>query len=80
VTIAWNASQTSTTRDSTGSVGAGLAVGIAEAVPALVTGTHDRTHVLEPLDRGEDLLAELRMLLDDLELLVGQRPRLLQDL
>jgi hypothetical protein len=56
------------------------AVRIAEPVPALVTGAHDRAHVGEPVDRSEDLLTERRVLPDDLELVVRQRARLLQDL
>ncbi len=80
MTIAWNASQTKTIRDSSGMSSPALAVGIAEPVPALVARAHDRPDVGQPLDRRQDLLAELRMPLDDLELLVGQRPRLAQDL
>src|SRR5438477_11400082 len=51
---------------------AGDAVGVAVAVPALVTMTHDRPHDLEPVDRGDDPLAELGMRLDDLPLCSGQ--------
>ena len=56
------------------------AVRVPEPVPTLVAGAHDRAHVGEPIDRREDLLAQLRVLLDDLELLVRERPRLVQDL
>ena len=52
--------------------------GIALAVPALVAGAHDAADVLQLVDRGDDLLAELRVRLDQEALLVGQRPGLQQ--
>src|SRR5439155_11344340 len=58
---------------------AGLAVGIALPVPALVAAPHDLAHLREPVDRLEDPLAELRVHLDDLPLLRRQRPGLEQD-
>ena len=55
---------------------AGDAVGVAAAVPALVTVADDRPHDLEPVDRRDDPLAELRMGLDELPLGGGQPARL----
>ena len=55
-----------------------LAVRIAAAVPALVAVADDRADVLELADRAEDPLAELRMRLDDLPLLVRERAGLRQ--
>src|SRR5262249_8085489 len=54
-------------------------VGIAVTVEPLVTVAHDRPHLFEPVDRGDDLLAELRVSLDDLALRGRQRSRLRQD-
>src|SRR5512142_2383958 len=59
---------------------ASLAVRIAVAVPALVAGAHDGPDLREPVDRSQDPLAELRVLLDHEPLLRRQRARLLQDL
>src|SRR6185503_20373489 len=58
---------------------AGLAVGIAGAVPALMAPADDRPHLRETLDRREDPLAELGVRLDHAPLLRRQRPRLEQD-
>src|SRR5437763_15707438 len=44
---------------------AGDPVRIAGSVPPLMAVTNDRAHALEPVDRRDDLLAELRMGLDD---------------
>ena len=55
---------------------AGLAVGIAVAVPALMARAHDPADVLQLVDRGDDLRAELGMRLDQVALLLGQRPGL----
>ena len=66
-------------RDSIGMSSAALAVGITGAVEALVTVAHDRSDLFEPVDRRDDPLAELRMLLDELPLLGCERPRLRQD-
>src|SRR5439155_2677253 len=52
------------------------AVGIAGAVIALVAMPHDGPDFLETVDRRNDPLAELGMLLDELALLVRQGPRL----
>ena len=43
-----------------GDVLAGQAVGVAEAVPALVGVAHQRQHVGQELDRGQDALADHR--------------------
>src|SRR3954451_22182156 len=51
-------------------------VRVAGAVETLVAVTHDRTHLFEAVDRSDDLLAQLRMHLDDLSLFRGQRARL----
>ena len=56
-----------------------LAIGIAGAVVALVAVPDDRPDFFEPVDRRDDPLAELGMLLDDLALLRRQRARLRQD-
>src|SRR5215207_7814966 len=56
-----------------------LSVGIAGAVPAFVTVPDDRPDVLEPRDRRQDALAELRMSLDDCPFLGRQRARLGED-
>src|SRR5438067_5225495 len=58
---------------------AALAVRIAGAVPVLVAGADDRTHVLEPLDRRDDPLAELGVRLHQRPLLGGQAARLGED-
>src|SRR5436305_508822 len=55
---------------------AGELVGVAGAVEVLVTVAYDRPHLLEPLDRRDDPLAEDGMLLDDRPLLRGQPSRL----
>src|SRR3954447_4126884 len=55
---------------------AGDAVGVAAAVPALVAVSDDRPHALEPVDRGDDPLAELRMRLHDRPLRRREAPRL----
>ena len=52
---------------------AAQAVGIAGSVVALVAVPHDRSHLLEPVDRGDDLLAQLGMRLDYLALLISER-------
>jgi hypothetical protein len=46
-------------RDSIGISSAGEPVWIARAVVALVAVPHDRPHFFEPVDRRDDLLAEL---------------------
>ncbi len=79
VVIAWNASQTKMIRASSGISSPCETVGVALAVVALVAGADDRPHVLELLDRSQDPLPELGMGLDQLPLLVGQRPGLRQD-
>src|SRR5262249_31643293 len=56
------------------------AVRVPLAVPALVRRAYDRPNVGETIDRREDPRAEHRMLPDELELRVGQRPRLPEDL
>src|SRR3954462_1898904 len=58
---------------------AGLAVGVAGAVPALVAAPDDGANLGEPLDRLEDPLAELGVHLDDRALLGRERARLEQD-
>src|SRR5437868_2654424 len=58
---------------------AALAVRIARAVPVLVAGADDRAHVLEPLDRRDDPLAELGMGLHERALLGGEPARLGED-
>ena len=62
VTIAWKASQTSTMRASSG-MSSPSSVRVAEPVPALVARADDRAHVGETIDRREDLLAQLRVLI-----------------
>ena len=55
------------------------AVGVARPVEALVAVADDRTHFFEPVDRRDDPLPQLRMLLDDRALFVRERPGLGQD-
>src|SRR5207248_297129 len=55
---------------------AGEAVGVARAVPTLVAVADDRPDGLQPVDRSDDPLAELRVRLDDLPLGGSQAPRL----
>ncbi len=57
---------------------AGEAVGVAAAVPALVGGADDRPDRGEELDRPDDPLADDRVLLDLVPLLVGQRAGLVE--
>src|SRR5207302_9073687 len=52
---------------------------IAPSVVMLVTAPYDRAHLREALDRREDLLSELRVLLHDLPLFGVERTRLQQD-
>ena len=56
-----------------------LAIGIAATVEALVTVAHDRPDFFEPVDRRDDPLAQLGMLLDEPTLLLRQRARLGED-
>src|SRR5207245_6384130 len=51
-------------------------VGVPGPVVALVAVADDRPHLLQPVDRGDDPLPQLRMLLDDLPLVVRERPGL----
>jgi hypothetical protein len=55
------------------------AIGIAAAVPALVVVADDLAHPAEKGHGRQNLLAHHRVALDDLELLRGQRPRLVED-
>ena len=56
------------------------AIGITGAVPALVAGAHNLAHTPEqPANSVEHELAFDRVVLDDLELLLGQRSRLVKD-
>src|SRR5436190_19530343 len=58
---------------------AGDSVRIAPSVEVLVAAPDDRAHFREPLDRRQNLLAELGMLLHDPPLLGCERTRLEQD-
>src|SRR6476661_3061688 len=57
----------------------GPAVGIAGAVVPLVAVADDRAHLLEPVDRRDDPLAELGVRLHDGPLVGRERPGLLKD-
>src|SRR2546421_621158 len=56
------------------------AIGIAGPIPALVFGSNDGTERRQELDRGEDPLADYRMLPHDGELFWRERSRLLEDI
>src|SRR5207245_1996301 len=58
---------------------AGDPVRVARAVPALVAMAHDRAYVLQPVDRRDDPLTELRVPLDHRTLRGRQAPRLPED-
>ena len=69
-------------RDDAGTQRDGLAaqaIGVAGAVPALVVVADDRREVARQSQRVADALADLGVLAHDAELVVGERPRLVED-